>query len=80
MANPLQYSCPENPTDRRAWQATDHVVTESDMTERLHFDYTEPAKVRQGRFRVMRTNPSGPLPACQNQQKGGCVLHNSHSV
>ena len=23
---------------------------ESDMTERLHFDYTEPAKVRQGRF------------------------------
>ena len=33
--NPLQYSCLENPTDKRAWQATysiwDH--TESDMTE-----------------------------------------------
>ena len=30
--NPLQYSCPEDPTDRGAWQAT-HVVSESDMTE-----------------------------------------------
>ena len=33
--NPLQYSCLENPTDKRAWQATysiwDH--TESDVTE-----------------------------------------------
>ena len=29
---PLQYSCPEDPTDRGAWQAT-HVVSESDMTE-----------------------------------------------
>ena len=24
--NPLQYSCIGNPTDRRAWQATDHGV------------------------------------------------------
>ena len=31
--NPLQYSCLENPTDRGAWQATVHRVTESDMTE-----------------------------------------------
>ena len=23
---PLQYSCPENPMDRGAWQATVHVV------------------------------------------------------
>ena len=27
--NPLQYSCPENPTDRGAWRATVHSVTES---------------------------------------------------
>ena len=27
--NPLQYSCPENPMDRRAWWATVHSVTES---------------------------------------------------
>ena len=32
-ANPLQYSCLENPMDRGAWQATVHRVTESDMTE-----------------------------------------------
>ena len=27
--NPLQYSCPENPTDRRAWQAPVHGVRKS---------------------------------------------------
>ena len=27
--NPLQYSCLENPTDRKTWQATVHGVTES---------------------------------------------------
>ena len=31
--NPVQYSCLENPMDRRAWRATVHVVTELDMTE-----------------------------------------------
>ena len=33
--NSLYDSCLENPVDRGAWQATDHEVTESDMTERL---------------------------------------------
>ena len=28
-SNPLQYSCLENPMDRRAWQATVHRVTKS---------------------------------------------------
>ena len=27
--NPLQYSCPENPLDREAWQATVHKVAKS---------------------------------------------------
>ena len=27
--NPLQYSCPENPMDKGAWQATVHRVTQS---------------------------------------------------
>ena len=27
--NSLQYSCLENPTDRRAWGATDHRITNS---------------------------------------------------
>ena len=29
--NPLQYSCLENPMDRRAWRAVVHEVAESDM-------------------------------------------------
>ena len=33
--NPLQCSCLENPTDRGAWWATVHRVTESDTTEQL---------------------------------------------
>ena len=33
--NPLQFSCLENPTDRGAWWATVHGVTESDTTEWL---------------------------------------------
>ena len=28
-SNPLQYSCPGNPTDRGAWQATFHGVAKS---------------------------------------------------
>ena len=31
--NPLQYSCLENPMDRRAWWSTVHGVAESDMTD-----------------------------------------------
>ena len=31
--NPLQYSCPENPMDRGAWQAAVHSFTESDTIE-----------------------------------------------
>ena len=36
--NPLQYSCLENPMDRRAWWATVHWVAELDMTvhTRIH--------------------------------------------
>jgi len=31
-ANPLQYSCLENPTDRGAWQATVHGVAKESYT------------------------------------------------
>ena len=33
--NPLQYSCPENSMDRKAWKATVHGVTKSQLS--LHF-------------------------------------------
>ena len=32
-SNPLQYSCLENPVDRGAWEASVHMVAESNMTE-----------------------------------------------
>ena len=35
--NPIPYSCPGNPMDRGAWQATAHGVTkESNMTQQLN--------------------------------------------
>ena len=34
--NSLQYSCPGNPMDRGAWQATVYEAAESDMTEHYH--------------------------------------------
>ena len=39
--NPLQYSCPENPMDIRAWRAAVHGVAKSwDTTAWMHYDYT----------------------------------------
>ena len=38
--NPLQYSCLEKSTDRGAWWATVHAVTESDTTELLTLPHT----------------------------------------
>ena len=35
-SNPLQYSCLENPMDRRDWWATVHVVTDSDTEVTCH--------------------------------------------
>ena len=38
-SNPLQYSCLKNPLDGGAWRATEHGVTASDTTERLHLHF-----------------------------------------
>ena len=37
--NSLQYSCPENPMDRGAWQATAHGVTKSQTRLTNNFYY-----------------------------------------
>ena len=34
--NPLQYSCLENPMDRRAWQATVHKISKSRIRLSMH--------------------------------------------
>ena len=45
--NPLQYSCLENPTDRRIWQATVHAVARvrHDLATREREDSVECAAV-----------------------------------
>ena len=54
--NPLQYSCLENPTDRGAWRATVHRVTESDMTEVTWHAHTQEMS-RQGKAHVVELAP-----------------------
>ena len=52
--NPLQYSCLEDPMDRRAWQTTVHgVAKELDMTERLNDNEVKCSE---------REPPLSPLP------------------
>ena len=59
---PLQYSCPENPTDRGAWWATVHgVAKEMDSTEWL----SEP-KHRPGVLKLRPLDsPKSEVPNCQ---------------
>ena len=38
--NPLQYSCPENPMDRGAWQATVHRIAKSQTQLKWHSTHT----------------------------------------
>ena len=43
--NPPQYSCLEDPVERRAWQATAHGVSESGAAERTHMHSLPPSHI-----------------------------------
>ena len=45
---PLQYPFLENPTDRGAWWATVHEVTESDTTEQLTLSLSRANMINKG--------------------------------
>ena len=47
MANPLQYSCLENPMDRGAWWATVHRVTQSQIRLKWLSTHAEISKVNK---------------------------------
>ena len=52
--NPLDYFCLGNPTDRGAWWATCHWVTESDTTERLYNNDIEAVMFEFGKVFIIR--------------------------
>ena len=54
-SNPLQYSCLGNPTDRGAWWAIVHGVSESDTTEHACILYTQAHVLFLGNFSVGTT-------------------------
>ena len=57
--NPLQYSCLENPTDGRAWQATVHGVAKS--RTRLS-DFTNPLSARYSWYKGGEFSSVVPAP------------------
>ena len=50
--NPLQYSCLENPMDRRAWWAMVRGITESDTTEATSHTHTQGKEVNENNLRL----------------------------
>ena len=64
--NPLQYSCLGNPTDREAWWATIHGITELDTTDPLgmimHEDSQENAE-----FVTQAVSSSQAQTGCQQE-------------
>ena len=62
-SNPLQYSCLENSTDRGAWQAMVHRVTELDTTEVTKHAHTG--------FSTLLAVSQSPLNLSQSLNKAG---------
>ena len=71
MANPLQYSCLENPMDRGAWKAAVHRVARSqirlsDFTFTFHFSALEKEMATHSSvlaWRIPGTGEPGGLPS-----------------
>ena len=55
--SPLQYSCLENPMDRRVWWAIAHRVTESNATEQLNM------QAELIHIRILEVYPARWLPS-----------------
>ena len=66
--NPLQYSCLENPMDRRAWQATVHRVTNS---------WTQLKQVSVHRINSRKTTPRHIIFKWQKVRDKGKILGES---
>ena len=75
--NPLQYSCPENPMDRGAWQAVVHGVAKSwtrlsDFTFTFHFHALEKEMATHSSVLAWRIPGTG--------EPGGLQSMGSHRV
>ena len=75
--SPLQYSCPENPTDRGAWKAAVHGVAKSqtrlrDFTFTFHFHALEKEMATHSSVLAWRIPGMGPggLPSLGSHRVG----------
>ena len=82
--NPLQYSCPENPMDRRVWQATVHRVTELDMTEVTQHTCAESSNESKdfpggsdSEESACNEGDLGSIPGWENPLEEGIAIHSS---
>ena len=77
--NPLQYSCLEKSTDRRAWRVTVHGVRKSQTRLSMHallrnvgyFSKYDNSIDTQGPATLLQTTPT---PSCWRNRAGVCAL------
>ena len=70
LANPLQYSCLKNPTDRGAWRAAVHGVAKSrtrlsNFTFNFHFHALEKKMATHSNVLAWRIPGTGNLVGCR---------------
>ena len=52
--NPLQYSCLENPMDRRAWWATVHAIPNPIHSSPIHYSHCQEQEIANNHFGKMQ--------------------------